>query len=131
MYEYGGIPIKYSKDHQVQEYSQPKKTIMVGDQKYIFEESIVSEYGLIKAMKADLFGNLQFNKTAQNFNYDMAMASETTIVEVEEIVDQLDPSLIHLPGIFVDWILQGNQYCKQHEKKVVQKGSTVHVNGVE
>jgi len=38
----------------------------------------------------------------------MAMASETTIVEVEEIVDQLDPSLIHLPGIFVDWILQGN-----------------------
>ena len=69
----------------------------------------------MKAWKADDTGNLMFRKTARNFNPPAAMCGKVCIVEVEEIVPRgsLDPDKIHLPGIYVHRIIQGD-----HEKRI-------------
>lgn len=81
------------------------------------EESIYGDYALIKAWKADKAGNIQFRKTARNFNENMAKAAKTTIVEVEELVEigEIDPNDVHLPGIYVDRLVVGQQYEKRIE----------------
>ena len=68
-------------------------------------------FPLIRAAKADNFGNLIYNKTAQNFNPMMAAAGKFTIAEVEEIVEtgDLDPATIHTPSIYVQGLLQAQQ----------------------
>ncbi len=57
------------------------------DSNYVLEESIVGDYALIKAHKADKHGNLVYHSTARNFNQDMATAGKIVVAEVEEIVD--------------------------------------------
>ncbi|WP_270963590.1 CoA transferase subunit A, partial [Campylobacter upsaliensis] len=57
---------------------------------YILERAIRGDFALVKAQKADRFGNLIFNKTARNFNPLCAMAGKITLVEVEEIVDEIE-----------------------------------------
>ena len=75
---------------------------------YVLEYALPADYAFIRAWRADTFGNLQFRLTQRNFNPIMAMAAETTIVEVEnEIVPagELDPDHIHTPGVYVDRII--------------------------
>ena len=71
---------------------------------YVLEKPLRGDFALIKAYKADPRGNLIYRKTARNFNPIMAMASDFTIVEVQEDVpiDTLDPEVIVTPGVFVD-----------------------------
>ena len=85
---------------------------------YIMEEGIVADLAIVKAWKADATGNLVFRKTARNFNPPAAMCGKMCIVEVEEIVEtgSLDPDAIHLPGIYVHRIFQGD-----HEKRIEQR----------
>ncbi len=82
---------------------------------YILETGIVADLSIVKAWKADPSGNLVFRKTARNFNPPAATAGKVCVVEVEEIVPlgSLDPDSIHLPGIYVHRIVQG-----QHEKRI-------------
>jgi acyl CoA:acetate/3-ketoacid CoA transferase alpha subunit len=84
---------------------------------YILEESIRGDYSLIKALRADELGNVQFNKSARNFNQDMATAGKKCIVEVEEIVPvgSIDPDQVHLPSVYVDSIIHGTNYDKRVE----------------
>ncbi len=93
----------------------------------ILEEALTADFSLIKAWKADTFGNLMYRKTAMNFNPIMATAGAITVAEVEEIVEagDLDPSHIHTPGIFVDRIIQG-QFEKRIEQMTIKSsiGST-------
>lgn len=67
------------------------------------EESLKGDFSLIKGWKADELGNVQFRKSARNFNCDAGMAGRTCIAEVEEIVPAgtLDPDKIHLPACYV------------------------------
>lgn len=90
---------------------------------YILEEAIKGDFGLIKAQKADKFGNLVFNKTARNFNPLCACAAKISIAEVEEIVDELDPDFIHLSGVYVDFVYKGENYEKRIEKIITRKDS--------
>lgn len=86
---------------------------------YILERAFPkADFSLIKAWKADTYGNLIFRKTAANFNPMMCAAGKTTVVEVEEIVGagELDPNFIHVPGIYVDRIIKGN-----FEKRIEQR----------
>jgi len=78
---------------------------------YVLEEALRADFALVRAAKADKFGNLIYNKTAQNFNPMMAAAGKFTIAEVEEIVEtgDLDPDKIHTPSIYVQGILQADQ----------------------
>jgi len=80
---------------------------------------------LVKAWKGDPHGNLVFKGTARNFNPMMAMAGKITIAEVEELVEpgELDPNMIHTPGIFVQRIIQGVDYEKRIEQRTVRSRS--------
>ncbi|UJF22908.1 CoA transferase subunit A [Shewanella sp. OMA3-2] len=84
---------------------------------YILEESIKGDFSIVKAWKADTFGNLVFRKTARNFNPLAATAGKITVVEVEIIVQpgELHPDEIHTPGIYVDRLIQGT-----FEKRIEQ-----------
>ncbi|KAI4461888.1 ketoacid-coenzyme a transferase [Holotrichia oblita] len=119
----GGAPIKYGKDGKVEIPSLQRQAQMFNGKPYIMEEAITGDYALIKAWKADPFGNLLFNKAARNFNPPMAQAAKITIVEVEEIVGvgDIKPDEVHLPGIFVHRIIKGEKFEKRIERVSVQK----------
>ncbi|HEY6513730.1 MAG TPA: CoA transferase subunit A [Burkholderiaceae bacterium] len=89
---------------------------------YVMERSLLPELSLVKAYVADKSGNLQFRKTARNFNPNVAMAGKVTIVEVEQIVEtgSLDPDQIHLPGIFVHRIVLNAKPEKRIEQRTVR-----------
>jgi 3-oxoacid CoA-transferase subunit A len=88
---------------------------------YILEKAIEADFALVKAWRADPFGNLVYRKTARNFNPLAAMAGKITIAEVEEIVEigELDPDKIHTPGIYVQRVLSATNYEKRIEKRTV------------
>ncbi|MGR3636961.1 MAG: CoA transferase subunit A [Shimia sp.] len=85
---------------------------------YIMEEGMFADLAIVKAWKADETGNLVFRKTARNFNAPAATCGKICIAEVEEIVPtgSLDPDAIHLPGIYVNRLIQGD-----HEKRIEQR----------
>lgn len=85
---------------------------------YIMERGIFADLSIVKAWKADETGNAIFRKTARNFNPPAAMCGRVCVLEVEEIVPtgSIDPDLIHLPGIYVHRLIQG-----EHEKRIEQR----------
>lgn len=89
---------------------------------YLMEHSLVADASLAKAYKADKMGNLIFNKTARNFNPDVATAGKITVVEVEELVEtgELDPDEIHLPGIYVHHIVVNANPEKRIEQRTIK-----------
>lgn len=89
---------------------------------YLMEYSLVADVSLAKAYKADKMGNLIFNKTARNFNPDIATAGKITVVEVEELVEtgELDPDEIHLPGIYVHRIVVNANPEKRIEQRTIK-----------
>jgi 3-oxoacid CoA-transferase subunit A len=90
---------------------------------YLLEYAFDAEFSIVKAWKGDTHGNLIFRKTTRNFNMPMAMGGKITIAEVEELVPagELDPDAIHVPGIYVHRIFQGNNYEKRIEQRTVRK----------
>lgn len=82
------------------------------DRPCILEHALSADFAIIKAQKADAYGNLWFKEAARNFSPLMAMAAKITVVEVEQLVELGDivPEDIHLPGIFVQRIFQGSGY---------------------
>ena len=96
---------------------------MFGNRQYVMEMGIVGDFALVKAWKADPFGNLVFRKTARNFNPLAATAGKITVVEVEEIValGELDPDQIHTPGVYVQRILKSPKLEKRIEQRTVRK----------
>jgi 3-oxoacid CoA-transferase subunit A len=73
----------------------------------VLETAISADFTLMRADKADRYGNLYFRGTQGNFGRDMAAAAKCTVVEVREIVDDLLPrDEIHVPGVFVKRIIQ-------------------------
>jgi 3-oxoacid CoA-transferase subunit A len=89
---------------------------------YIRETWLRADLAIIKAWRADTTGNLQFRKTARNFNPVMATAAERTVVEVEELVEPgaIDPDCIHTPGIYVDRIVRSTINEKRIEQRTVR-----------
>ena len=77
---------------------------MIDGKLHVFEKPLKGDIALVKAAKADRWGNLIYRKSARNFNPISAMAADLTVVEVEEVVElgALDPEGIMTPGIFVD-----------------------------
>ena len=87
--------------------AQGKETRRIDDRDYVLEFPIKADFALIKAFKADRWGNLVYRKTARNFGPIMAMAAKTTIVQVEQIVPlgSIDPETVVTPGIFVQRVV--------------------------
>ncbi len=105
---HGGFPIKYFQDKSVEISSEPREAREFDGRTYIMEKAITGDIGLIKAWKADTYGNIVFRGTARNFNPECAMASRYTIAEVEEIVPMgsLHPDEIHLPGNYISKLVK-------------------------
>lgn len=102
--------------------AESKETKIFDGKEYLLEKAIKGDFGLVKAKKGDKYGNLIFNKTARNFNPLCAMAANVSIAEVEEIVDEIEPDSIHLPGIYIDFVYLGKQYEKRIEKTTIREG---------
>ncbi len=113
-----GIPGFYTKTGVGTVIAEGKDVKNWHGQDYILEEGIFADLAIVKAWKADETGNLVFRKTARNFNPPAAMCGKVCIVEVEEIVPtgSIDPDHIHLPGIYVHRIIQG-----EHENRIEQR----------
>ncbi|MBU2865564.1 CoA transferase subunit A [Pacificibacter marinus] len=113
-----GIPGFYTKTGVGTVIAEGKDVKSWNGQDYILEEGIFADISIVKAWKADATGNAIFRKTARNFNPPAAMCGKICIMEVEEIVPvgSLDPDAIHLPGVYVHRIIQG-----QHEKRIEQR----------
>jgi len=83
-----------------------KQTMEIDGRKYLLEKPIKADVALIYGTKADKFGNVFLHGTTRNFNTVMAMSAKTVIVEADEIVDDcLDPDMVTIPGVFVDYIV--------------------------
>ncbi|MEL6794501.1 MAG: CoA transferase subunit A [Pseudomonadota bacterium] len=113
-----GIPGFYTKTGVGTVIAEGKEVKEFDGEEYILERGIFADLSIVKAWKADETGNLVFRKTARNFNPPAAMCGKTCVVEVEEIVPtgSLDPDTIHLPGIYVHRLIQG-----EHEKRIEQR----------
>lgn len=104
----GGLPWRYGPDGAVELASAPKEVREFGGQRMVLEEGIVCDVALVRAAIADRHGNLRFHAAAQNFNPPAAMAGRLTIVEAERVVEvgEMAPEDVHLPGVFVNRVLQ-------------------------
>jgi 3-oxoacid CoA-transferase subunit A len=113
-----GIPGFYTRTGVGTVIAEGKEHKEFDGEEYILERGIVADLSIVKAWKADDTGNLVFRKTARNFNPPAATCGKVCVVEVEEIVPRgsLDPDSIHLPGIFVHRLIQG-----EHEKRIEQR----------
>ena len=118
-----GIPAFFTATGYGTAVADGKEVREFNGRQYIMEESITGDFAIVKAWKADTFGNLVFRKTARNFNPLAAMAGKITVVEVEEIVQpgELDPDEIHTPGIYVNRVILGNSE-KLIEQRTVAAG---------
>lgn len=119
-----GIPAFYTRTGFGTMLTEGKETRVFDGKDYVLEESIVTDLAIVKAWKADTTGNVIFRYTANNFNEACAKAGRLTIVEVEEIVEpgELDPHAVHLPGVYVDRIIKGENYEKRIEQRTINTG---------
>jgi 3-oxoacid CoA-transferase subunit A len=85
-----------------------KESRMFNSKKYVLEHALKTDFAFVHAYKGDREGNLQYRKTARNFNHAMAMAAKVTIAEVENLVEPggIDPDNVHTPGIYVQRVVK-------------------------
>ncbi len=117
-----GIPAFYTPAGSGTTIAKGKEIRVFNDKEYLLETAITADFALIKAWRGDTLGNLVYRQTARNFNPMMAAAGRITIAEVEELVapGELDPNVIHTPGIYVQRIMRGKSYEKRIERRTLQ-----------
>ena len=118
-----GIPAFYTPAGYGTEVAEGKEIKIFNGKPHILETALHADFAFVKAWKGDTEGNLIFKATARNFNPLMAMAGKITIAEVEELLPagELDPNMIHTPGIFVQRIFKGETYEKRIEQRTVRQ----------
>jgi len=102
--------------------AEGKERRVLDGREYLLERPIRADFALVKAWRADPWGNLVFRKTARNFNQPMAGAARVTIAEVEELVPlgALDPDHVHVPSIYVQRLVLGASYRKPIERRTTR-----------
>ena len=118
-----GIPGFYTKTGVGTVVAEGKEHKDFDGETYILERGIRADLSIVKGWRADEGGNLQFRKTARNFNLPMATAAKICVAEVEEIVPvgSLDPDCIHLPSIYVKRLILGAPYDKKIEFRTTRE----------
>lgn len=117
-----GIPAFFTPAGYGTEVAEGKEAREFNGKMHIMEEAFKADFSIVKAWKGDEAGNLIFKGTARNFNACMAGAGKITIAEVEELVPvgTLDPNQIHIPGIMVQRIFQGEKFEKRIEQRTIR-----------
>ncbi len=104
-----GIGAFYTPASVGTELAEGKEHREINGRTYVLEYPLHADYALIRAWRADTFGNLQFRLAGRNFNPIMAMAARITVVEVEDAIvpaGELDPDKVHVPGVYVDRLVK-------------------------
>ena len=117
----GDIPTRYNPDGTIAETSAPKETRKINGERYVMEEALTPDFAFVHAARADRFGNLAFNKTAQNFNPDAAKSADITIVQAEQLVEAVPPAEVDVPGIYVDRVVEVGKQETGIEFRTVSK----------
>ncbi|MDJ0335294.1 CoA transferase subunit A [Salinibacterium sp. G-O1] len=125
----GGLPRRYDGSGGVS-IASPQKEVRSFDvngiaKEFVLEESITTDFSLVHALKGDRHGNLVFAKSARNFSPLAAMAGRVCIAQVEQLVEpgEIDPDAVHLPGVYVNRILEvGSDIEKRIERRTVRQG---------
>ena len=117
-----GIPAFFTPAGYGTEIAEGKEVREFGGKKHLMEHALHAQFAIVKAWKGDSLGNLVFRKTTRNFSTSMAKAGDITIAEVEQLVKpgELNPDEIHVAGIYVHRIFQGQGYEKRIERKTVK-----------
>ena len=112
-----GIPAFYVPAGYGTEVAEGKEVREYNGKMHLLETALTADFAIVKAWKADAYGNLVYRDTANNFNNMMAMAGKITIAEVEEIVPvgSINPNEVHTPGIFVQRVFKGENFEKRIE----------------
>lgn len=116
-----GIPAFYTPAGYGTEVEEGKEIKEFDGKKYLMEKAFKADFSLVKAWKGDEAGNLIFRGSARNFNPCMCGAAKITVAEVEELVPvgTLDPNFVHIPGVLVQRIFQGEKFEKRIEQRTV------------
>jgi 3-oxoacid CoA-transferase subunit A len=117
----GGLPWRYDGAGNIALGSPAKEVREFDGRSYVLERGIRTDFALVHARYGDRYGNLIYEKSAQNFNPLCASAGRVTIAEVEELVEpgELDPMSVHTPGIFVQRVVCAQEIEKRIEKRTV------------
>ena len=118
-----GIPAFYTPAGYGTEVAEGKEIKDFKGKPHILEHAFEADFSIVKAWKGDHAGNLIFKGSARNFNFPMAGAGKITIAEVEELVEPgaLNPNEIHIPGIMIQRIFQGEKFEKRIEQRTTRK----------
>src|SRR3712207_4790814 len=121
----GGLPWKYDGSGGIAVASPKKDTREFNGREYVLEESIVTDFALVRAWKGDRHGNLVYRMAARNFNPLCAAAGRVTIAEVENLVEpgELDPAEVHTPDVFVQRVVPVDGTEKRIERRTVRKAA--------
>ncbi len=117
-----GIPAFYTPTGYGTIVTEGNETREFDGKMYVMESWLKADISIVKAHRGDHAGNLIYRKTARNFNPMMAQAGAVTIAEVDELLNtgELDPDHVHTPGVYVQYILQGENYEKHIEQRTVR-----------
>ena len=117
-----GIPGFYTRTGVGTPVADGKPTAEFDGETYLLERGIRADLALVKAWRGDRAGNLIYRKTARNFNPMVATCGRVTVAEVEELVEvgELDPDLVHTPGIFVQRVVHHPHPEKRIEQRTVR-----------
>lgn len=119
-----GIPGFYTKTGIGTIIAEGKEVKIFDGKAYLLETALYADLAIVKAWKSDSMGNLLYRKTARNFNALMVTAANLVVAEVEEIVGigEIGADYIHTPGIFVDKVLQFDNFDKRIEVVMLNQG---------
>lgn len=116
-----GIPAFYTPTGAGTLAAEGKEIRLFNDRPHVLETGLTADFALVHAWRADRFGNLQFRRTARNFNPVMATAARCTIAEFEEFSDSpIDPDEIHTPGIYVHRLVHCVECNKRIERRTIR-----------
>ena len=117
-----GIPAFFTPTAVGTMLGEGKEVRVFDGREYVMERGLRADFAIVNAWKGDRYGNLVYRKTARNFNPLCAAAGVITIAEVEHLVEpgEIDPDLVHTPGIYVDRVVQGELYEKWIERRTVR-----------
>jgi len=117
-----GIGAFYTPTGYGTDLAKGKETRVIDGRGYVLERPLHADFAFVKAHRGDRLGNLVYRRTTRNFNPVMATAGRVTIAEVEELVEpgEIDPDVVHTPGIFVQRILRGAAYEKRIEQRTTR-----------
>lgn len=118
-----GIPAFFTRTSVGTSLSEGKETRSFGGETYVMESGIVADLAIVKAWKADRFGNLVFRKSARNFNPVVATCGRVTVAEAEQIVEtgEIESDHIHTPGVFIQRLVHATNNEKRIERRTVRK----------